>query len=927
MSGRFYVKKKKNHARSQADEDSAMVHRSPAHAAEPPRKGRPRSIKSEGQRVWLENKRAEYERASQKGRKAASAFISQTTTAFLNEFGWSEAHFRSGRKDLQDGDCEEKEGDVTDTDSIYKVARQVYQLYHHPGNMGLTAQTDLARSFLQPLLDSVKPVRRPKAVNVFQRSAYYTADMRAQFAQEWKNAMGSEDEGSGALRCDDDNDDDNDDDGSGGGGDDPVSGSDDDDEDGDGRAAGRKDQRLQLVQEEQFLAQQLDAASAEVKAEIEKQASAEYEQKLAEREAWLRQGPKTFEEAAAFQGGASRPADSSADATPLTFDQSDPGAHGEICQRIHEHALHGLGKSSQSMRELRITKCQLRNSGSLALMVPQKAEDDPSDDGSDMYWPGEVLVEEDVLDKGNAPATLKLNAEDGVEIGKDMCACADEDGRTSVCEDGRTRANKNDSKDSRMRAGQGTGVLAYKGYDTCAFEEDDALAHLHEDDGERAVEDYGGFTHEDTGVRTDEKEILGDLMTQEEQEYWDAVMWLDEDEPTPKEIWLGKVSKPWMVRRVGAVKGKKSWIDRHARVVAEVVRSTMDAPPGMEGSVAYPSRLMEAFDAATELEGLQGFEVRRIGLQTAARLTIPVKPAASESSATYLDELPDHLQPNLWKVWKLARFPATLPVAAEGELKADYGLQLMRYWIACQPKARLPQPRRGGLEALAAPEESMDWGLLGARGPGGTFGFVWGLTIWAANITFLCHTRHWNALATDLRQVFVILALKERQKIAARETPQGGPGIHDVRGSASASSGGGQISAVVSISAASASAQVQASARAGKHAEMLGAGTSAEDGGRRVRKESQRLQESKRHAEAIEAAKKKRRKITGEPVAPGMAYGHGQGTEVTGEAASGYGRGRRCRRGGGRGQGQGQGSESRGGPEREVGIGRGRGRS
>ncbi|KAI0026488.1 hypothetical protein K488DRAFT_75304, partial [Vararia minispora EC-137] len=287
--------------------------------------------------------------------------------------------------------------------------------------------------------------------------------MRAQFKKEWKTGLGEEDgagdgkDDGGDVFAQDDGDDGDDEDGE-----DAGSDSDDEGDDkGDG-AEGRKKQRQRLAQEELFLARKLEAASAEVKAEIEQRASAEYEERVAERRAWLEEGPKTFEEAAAmmrvfgplfenlvswlaergaysawyvaapgdapdgsisvhsFMGGASPLPGSSASAPRKTFDDFDPLGHADICERIHGHALQGLpeqflrpsdwteNQTSEassppamglgdedepgdllSDRDTTLTGWLSEQPGSLTLMVPQRGEDESSEDGSDMYWPGE----------------------------------------------------------------------------------------------------------------------------------------------------------------------------------------------------------------------------------------------------------------------------------------------------------------------------------------------------------------------------------------------------------------------------------------------------------------------------------------------------------------------------------------------------------
>ncbi|KAI0026544.1 hypothetical protein K488DRAFT_75266 [Vararia minispora EC-137] len=358
-----------------------------------------------------------------------------------------------------------------------------------------------------------------------------------------------------------------------------------------------------------------------------------------------------------------------------------------------------------------------------------------------------------------------------------------------------------------------------------------------------------------TGGDADEDKMLGDLIIQEEMEYWDSVMWPDEDKISPKDVWLRKVSKPWEVNSPAGGRGKnrKSWLDKHAHIIAEVVHSTMDGPPGMEGTVAYPAKLMDVFNVAATLEASCGFE-----------------PVASDIGSTYQEMLPEHLQPDAWKAWQKACFPATLPVAVGAQGASP---------SSTERRSRQPS---------GVPYEAINWDSRATRGLGGTFGFVWGLAIWAANLGLINHVWHWNALATDVREVFHVLARKFCQ-----EEAQGGPtgigmsvteGACVMRGLASAVSTSGLITAQASICAGNMSGELSAMAQGEDGnvcAQAQAAVLLAEDSAWRVRRESQKLQESKQHAEAIEASKKKRRKVAGNPDVPDpdLNYGHGSGME------------------------------------------------
>ncbi|KAI0027342.1 hypothetical protein K488DRAFT_74620, partial [Vararia minispora EC-137] len=745
---RLYVKKKSAGGRAssktgQSNEGAGQRH-----------KGRPYSIKSQEHREWLEARRPAYERSSGKGKKAAREFVTDTTTAFLDRFGWSYTHFKTQG-------CENREGDADEErDAIYKMARQVrskpstvgeedlvtdcvtqkvYNFFHTAGSGSHASQVVSVRSLLQSLLGKTTPVRRPKLVNVFRRSPHYTSEMRAEFLAEWSV-------------MDDDDDDDEDADAD----EDEVEeeeGDEDerleDDNYGVSRATGTRKGRLRLAREEQFLSRKLLEVSTDVKTDLEKRAIAEYEEKVAQREAWLDQGPSTFEEAAemmktltpvfeklvgwlAEQGGYSACASG-------TYDLYDPEGHADVCARIFEHAMRGLRRRALTSEGSSPAPMELAGEGELedllgdrmsttpapvdsqdfsamarqGLVVPERGEDEMSGDKSDWCWPGEVLGTVNEPDDKNTRTAFEPNAEtDSNNAGKgedkgegndaDVYAEGGEDGLGCAGEDDCASANQDNrgDKDNSARVCEGDGDGAGEGEGAGAGEGEGAGAG----EGEGAGADVGYGDAECGG----ENEWVGDLMTLEEQQYWDAVMWPDEGVLSPKEKWLREVSRPWVVTRTAGTKGKapKSWIHKYVQVVAEVVRSTKEGPPGMEGTFAYPQKLMDAFDAAATLERFRGFE-----------------PAARDNGTAYLEELPYRLQPEYWKVWRKARFPATLPVAVEGAVEENYGLELIKYWLACQPDERLPQTRTGSLISLAPPNKRMDWGLLAARGPGGTFGF------------------------------------------------------------------------------------------------------------------------------------------------------------------------------------------------------------
>ncbi|KAI0027091.1 hypothetical protein K488DRAFT_74816 [Vararia minispora EC-137] len=88
-------------------------------------RGRLPSIKSKDQCDWLEDHRPVYERTIQKGRKATSDFLSSTTTAFLDKFGWTNTHFVMYNGEEQTASHKETdaamEQDEAQTATIYKL--------------------------------------------------------------------------------------------------------------------------------------------------------------------------------------------------------------------------------------------------------------------------------------------------------------------------------------------------------------------------------------------------------------------------------------------------------------------------------------------------------------------------------------------------------------------------------------------------------------------------------------------------------------------------------------------------------------------------------------------------------------------------------------------------------------------------------------
>ncbi|KAI0026433.1 hypothetical protein K488DRAFT_92585 [Vararia minispora EC-137] len=206
MSSRFYVKKQKPRAGSKANTGStADPSQTPAElsnrAAElgRRRRGRPPSIKSKVHRDWLEDRRPAYQRAVQKSKKVTGDFLSSTTTAFLDEFGWTSTHFMSYTGEEEEGSREGSDADAEDDEeqrvAIYKLARQkVSNFFWHSGGTNRATQQSSAESesLLQSLLSQAKPVRRPKLVNVFCRSPHYTPEMWAEWKRRWKLTSGGE---------------------------------------------------------------------------------------------------------------------------------------------------------------------------------------------------------------------------------------------------------------------------------------------------------------------------------------------------------------------------------------------------------------------------------------------------------------------------------------------------------------------------------------------------------------------------------------------------------------------------------------------------------------------------------------------------------------------------------------------------------------
>ncbi|KAI0026515.1 hypothetical protein K488DRAFT_92410 [Vararia minispora EC-137] len=314
MSSRFYAKRKKPWARSQADKLSTA---DPDHndmptepskgAVNPGRRGRPPSIKSQEHRDWLEDRRPEYERSVQKGKKATAEFLSSTTMAFLEEFGWTSTRFGSYNGEEQpasgEGTDSAAQADVAQMAVIYKLACQkAYGIFWNLESTIHATQDKSAQSLLprllQSLLSQTKPLRRPKLVNVFRRSPRYTLQMRAECMKRWKEASG---EGQGAKsdekRGRDDTSTDSEDSDRNYESADSGSGKDDSRED---RTAEQRKPRQRQALEGKFLLEQLEASSGVVIVDIEQRAEEEYEEKVGERQAWLSEDPKTFEEAAAM---------------------------------------------------------------------------------------------------------------------------------------------------------------------------------------------------------------------------------------------------------------------------------------------------------------------------------------------------------------------------------------------------------------------------------------------------------------------------------------------------------------------------------------------------------------------------------------------------------------------------------------------------
>ncbi|KAI0027297.1 hypothetical protein K488DRAFT_74654 [Vararia minispora EC-137] len=351
MSSRFYTKKNPRTPSKANPGSTANPSRTPPTepsngAAKLQCRGCPLSIKSKVHRDWLEDHRLVYEHAVQKGRKATSDFLSSTTTAFLDKFGWTNTHFVSYNSEEQDrshkGTGAAAQEDKVQMAAIYKLARQ-------PGSTKHAMQGNSAELLLQSLLNQAKPVHRPKLVNIFHRSAHYTPEMRTECIRRWKEASGVEHRSrSYEAEYGDDMSLDSD----GCNGDDKSADSSGKDASRDGRTAGKCRQRQCLVEEEKFLLEQLEASSAKVIADIEQRAHLKYQEKIGQRQAWLSEGPKTFEEAAAyvpgdisvysFLGGLSPPPDGNVDMPGLRLDQYDTEGHGDICKHIQEYGMRGL---------------------------------------------------------------------------------------------------------------------------------------------------------------------------------------------------------------------------------------------------------------------------------------------------------------------------------------------------------------------------------------------------------------------------------------------------------------------------------------------------------------------------------------------------------------------------------------------------------
>ncbi|KAI0026590.1 hypothetical protein K488DRAFT_92263 [Vararia minispora EC-137] len=753
MPPRFYAKNKNPGLHSKAKKGSLTDRSGPptersSGAAGPRSRGRPPSIKSKVQRDWLEERRPTYERAVQKGKKATGDFLSSTTTAFLEEFGWTSAHFLSSNGEEQaasrDGTDAAAQRSAEQTAAIFKLARQkVCSLFWQTRSANHAAPDNTAELLLQSFLKKGKPLRRPKLVNVFRRSPHYTPEMRAECIRRRKEASGEvgsyEGDDDGSADGDGSDGDGSDGDGDGGAGDDESADSSGDDDCRAGKTVGRRNQKQRLAQEEKYLREQLEASSADVMADIEQRAQMEYEEKVAQRQAWLAQGPKNFEEAAVmmqvlsplfeklvgwlsergaysawyiaapdfadndisvytFLGGVSPPPDDDGVGARLRFDQYDAEGHADICERIHDHGMRGLApefrtpasKARPATSEASSPPAmRLADDGELdhllsdedaapsgrvdeepspmgfpGLVFPQSEEDVASED--DTYWPGEVLTIDPFAGDGDASDTFQMNGAEGepsgvsratvdgdpsarsgtsdldsAAAGRDASAGAGARAGTNAAESNAVRAEANAHTSRGARAftsdvncaaagaqtSTGLPVDARAGTDTGVEAASTQMGYVR---GQSDVDAQsgmdvaaGGATREISGAgAAADDEQLGDLMTQEELEYWDSVMWPDEGVVSPKEVWLRKVSKPWRVKGAAGGRGKarKSWLDKHAQTIAEVVRSMKGGPPGMESSVAYPGNLMDVFDAAAALEELNDFEVRTVLLEYHAKL-------------------------------------------------------------------------------------------------------------------------------------------------------------------------------------------------------------------------------------------------------------------------------------------------------------------
>ncbi|KAI0026581.1 hypothetical protein K488DRAFT_75234 [Vararia minispora EC-137] len=593
MSDRFYLKKKKPHAHSSTKNALTTGDGSPKHAAEPPHNGRPYSIKSKAQHDWLEKKRPEYEHASQKGKTAVGGFITETTTVFLNEFSWTGAHFRVGHHSEEEEGGGSKEVDPEETDTLYKMARQ--SPHYIP---------EMHAQLLKELTDALGEEDGASACDVEDESGDETDKDEAgdESKDELEDVAGDRVDGGGGgaarrhkkrqrlaleelllshlletalveVKVDVKE-----------------------------WASAEMMKTLSPLFEKLvawlaergahsawYVATPEDGAEDGITvyifvggASVHAGSSADAVRVMAtyaststnmECEEYVPRLTRSL--AKEFQAPSARTrAQTSEMSSPPAMRLAD---EGELDDVLDERDITTSGWPEG----------QPGNMASQMLVVPQCVEDESSVDGSNWYWPGEVRE--------------AANDSDGAGAGNDDCACAVEDGHTHGGEGNGACTDEGHSRhmdeiggahvDGDYKAHEANDYSAQEVDDYGARDDDDygawedddygtrdddgygaggdddysALegnsAHagesvgMHTDDNFGAhTEDFGVLTvetnasgmcmDEGDGVHMGESERLGDLMTQEELEYWDAVMWPDKNKVSPKDIWLQKVSKP-----------------------------------------------------------------------------------------------------------------------------------------------------------------------------------------------------------------------------------------------------------------------------------------------------------------------------------------------------------------------------------------------